>query len=133
MQFDHATIVTDDIEATRAFLCGVVGLEQGPRPPFAIDGYWLYHAGRPLLHLVAATATYRAGRSAPRIDHLALRIEDRAEWQALIARLRAHRLDVSQGLAAVPQSDDVQLFVPLAPGVGLEFVTKHAFLNNDQD
>lgn len=124
MHLDHATVVTPDLEHARRFFADVVGLEVGARPPFGIGGYWLYSGGRPVIHLVDATvpgAGAAAGRPAPRIDHVAFRIDGPGEWQALLARLAAAQT-VYQ-LAEVPQADELQLFVALAPGVVIEFVT----------
>lgn len=121
MNLDHATIVTAELEAARRFFVDVAGLVDGPRPPFGIGGYWLYAAGRPVIHLVDSTAPASAGRAAPRIDHVAFRLESAAEWQALLQRLRAARVDYQ--LAEVPQAGELQLFVALAPGVVVEFVT----------
>jgi catechol 2,3-dioxygenase-like lactoylglutathione lyase family enzyme len=113
MNLDHATIVTADLDAAHRFFVDVVGLVDGARPPFGVRGYWLYAAGRPVVHLVDATVPAYAGRAAPRIDHIAFRIESAVEWQA----------DVGYQLAEVPLSAERQLFVALAPGVVVEFVT----------
>jgi catechol 2,3-dioxygenase-like lactoylglutathione lyase family enzyme len=121
MNLDHATIVTADLDAAHRFFVDVVGLVDGARPPFGVRGYWLYAAGRPVVHLVDATVPAYAGRAAPRIDHIAFRIESAVEWQALLDRLRA--ADVGYQLAEVPLSAERQLFVALAPGVVVEFVT----------
>ncbi|WP_406867539.1 VOC family protein [Paraburkholderia fungorum] len=125
MQLDHATIVTADLDAARRFFVDVVGLTQGARPPFSIDGYWLYANGRPLIHLIDATVAAQVGRVAPRIDHIAFRLESADEWQALLQRL--HATDTPYQLAEVPQMGpqqaELQLFVALAPGVVIEFVT----------
>ncbi|MGH8780951.1 VOC family protein [Paraburkholderia sp.] len=127
MHLDHATVVTPDLERARRFFVDVVGLAEGARPPFGIGGYWLYAGGRPVIHLVNATVPgSSAGRPAPRIDHIAFRIDGLDEWQALLARLDAAQT-VYQ-LAEVPLADELQLFVALAPGVVIEFVTarRHA-------
>jgi catechol 2,3-dioxygenase-like lactoylglutathione lyase family enzyme len=121
MYLDHATLVTADLAAARRFFVDVVGLEDGARPPFRIDGHWLYTAGRPVVHLVDATAPSRAGPTAPRIDHIAFRIERAAEWQALLERMR--EAQVAWQLAEVPLAGELQMFVALAPGVIVEFVT----------
>ncbi|WGS51866.1 VOC family protein [Paraburkholderia sp. D15] len=125
MHLDHATIVTADLETARRFFVDIAGLDEGARPPFSIDGYWLYANGRPVLHLIDATAPAAPGRSAPRIDHIAFRLESAEEWQALLARLQA--AGVAYQSARVPpmgpQAAEVQLFVALAPGVVIEFVT----------
>jgi len=121
MKLDHTTIVTAELDLTRRFLCDVVGLTEGKRPPFSIAGHWLYACGRPVIHLVADTIPGRPALASPRIDHFAFRIESATEWQALIARMRAH--DVPYQLAEVPLAQELQLFVALAPGVVIEFVT----------
>jgi catechol 2,3-dioxygenase-like lactoylglutathione lyase family enzyme len=121
MHLDHATIVTAELDATRRFFVDVAGFDEGPRPPFGVRGYWLYAQGRPVIHLVEATLAAGGGRTAPRIDHVALRVATAAEWTALVARLRAH--GVRYQLAGVPLTGELQLFVALAPGVVVEFVT----------
>jgi catechol 2,3-dioxygenase-like lactoylglutathione lyase family enzyme len=124
MQLDHATIVTPDLDRVRRFLVEVAGLEGGARPPFRIGGHWLYAGGRPVIHLVqaprVALAAGRPSLMAPRIDHIALRIDDGDEWQALLARLATS--GTAYQLAAVPLAVEVQLFVELAPAVVIEFV-----------
>ena len=120
MQLDHATIVTSDMERARRFFCDVVGLRVGPRPPFRIDGYWLYLNDRAVIHIVAAAVRASAGQAVPRIDHLAMRIDSADEWSALLERLHAH--EVAYQLSEVPLSGELQLFVSIAPGVNVEFV-----------
>ena len=125
MQLDHATIVTADLDTARRFFVDIAGLTEGPRPPFSVDGYWLYANGRAVLHLIAATSAAMSGRTTPRIDHIAFRLESTTEWQALLNRLEA--AGVGYQTARVPQTDaqaaEQQLFVVLAPGVVIEFVT----------
>ena len=125
MQLDHATIVTADLETARRFFVDVAGLTQGARPPFSVDGYWLYADGHPVVHLVEATAPGPSQRTAPRIDHIAFRLESAAEWHALLARLRATGVDyqTAQVPPMGPQEAAMQVFVALAPGVVVEFVT----------
>lgn len=121
MHFDHATIVTDDIDGTRRFFDEVVGLDAGPRPPFRVDGYWLYLDSRPVIHVTRATLPAYGGRCAPRIDHIALRLDAHREWGPLIDRLTSKRIAYS--LSEVPLSNELQLFVSIAPGVSVEFIT----------
>ncbi|HEY1996410.1 VOC family protein [Paraburkholderia sp.] len=121
MHLDHATIVTADLDAARHFFVEVVGLAEGARPPFGIRGYWLYASGRPVIHLVDATVPAGAGRAAPRIDHIAFRIETADEWRALLGRLQ--QAQIGYQTAEVPLAGELQLFVALAPGVVVEFVT----------
>ncbi|SAK65540.1 glyoxalase family protein [Caballeronia calidae] len=126
MQLDHVTIVAPDCDALMRFFVDIAGMRVGPRPPFGVGGYWLYLGSRPAVHLIAsgaasASASASAERpGATRIDHLALRVGDEAEWRALLERLDCH--GYAYQLADVPVARELQLFVRLAPGVVVEFV-----------
>ena len=122
MKLDHATILTSDLESARRFLCGIAGLRDGPRPPFRIGGYWLYADDRPVIHLVQSTLPAVEGRTSPRIDHIALRVDDVAQWAALVDRIGSSNFPFT--FAEVPLANELQLFVSLAPSVVIEFVTK---------
>jgi catechol-2,3-dioxygenase len=120
MTLDHAAIVTEDVAAMQRFFRDVAGLQEGPRPAFGVGGCWLYADGRPLVHLIESTTAATAGKPSPRIDHVALRVEGRQAWAALLERLRQNR--IPYGLAEVPSLGELQLFVELAPGVTVEFI-----------
>ena len=49
---NHFTVLTDDVPATVAFYCDVLGLTDGPRPPLGFDGAWLYADKQAVLHVV---------------------------------------------------------------------------------
>ena len=80
---NHFNVLTDDVEATRRFYVGILGLEEGYRPPFSFDGLWLYAGGRPILHI---SASKLPGERAGVIDHLAFTSR---HLKATIARLEA--------------------------------------------
>ena len=42
---NHFTITPVDLDATKDFYSGVLGLDVGYRPPLNFPGYWLYSAG----------------------------------------------------------------------------------------
>jgi catechol 2,3-dioxygenase-like lactoylglutathione lyase family enzyme len=121
MKLDHATIVTGNLEAARTFLCSIIGLSEGPRPPFGVRGHWLYANDKPVVHLIEAGTALPARPAPQRIDHVALRIETAQEWSALLERLRLSGLPY--GLGDVPLTGERQLFVAMAPGVVIELVT----------
>jgi catechol 2,3-dioxygenase-like lactoylglutathione lyase family enzyme len=121
MKLDHATIVTGDLEAARHFLCFVVGLSEGPRPPFGASGHWLYADGQPVIHLIGAANASPARPASPRIDHVGLRINTVPEWSALLERMQ--RCGVPYELSEVPLTGERQLFLEMAPGVLIELVT----------
>jgi catechol 2,3-dioxygenase-like lactoylglutathione lyase family enzyme len=88
---DHLLVLTDDIDATRDFWCGALGLEVGERPALEFPGYWLYADGRPCVH-VAERAAYVAhsGRigipaTTGPVEHVAFVADDR---ETVSTRLR---------------------------------------------
>jgi catechol 2,3-dioxygenase-like lactoylglutathione lyase family enzyme len=121
MKLDHATIVTGDLEGARRFLCSVVGLSEGPRPPFGVSGYWLYANGQPVIHLIEAAAASSGKPVPPRIDHIGLRLNSLQEWSQSLDRIRLS--GVHYGVNEVPLAGERQLFVAMASGVVIELVT----------
>jgi catechol 2,3-dioxygenase-like lactoylglutathione lyase family enzyme len=88
-RLDHVLVLTDDIEATKAFYCDALGFEAGERPSFPFSGYWLYLDGAPCVH-VADRAEYDAQaarlglQTGPAVDHVAFGGSD---FETLAARL----------------------------------------------
>jgi catechol 2,3-dioxygenase-like lactoylglutathione lyase family enzyme len=65
---NHFNVLTNDVDATRRFYVDVLGLVEGPRPPFKFPGLWLYAGGQPILHISGGDIpASRAGV----IDHIA--------------------------------------------------------------
>jgi catechol 2,3-dioxygenase-like lactoylglutathione lyase family enzyme len=69
---DHYNVSTRDLGATIRFYEDVLGLVNGPRPPFDFPGAWLYSEGHPVLHLndISPTDTPQRPDSGV-IDHIA--------------------------------------------------------------
>ena len=118
---EHALVLTDDVEATRAFYCDVLGFETGERPELPFPGYWLYLGGVPCLH-VAERAAYEAQlermglrRADGPVDHLAFAAQDHG---ALAARLEA--AGVPAFANDVPAAGIRQLFLVDPNGVRIE-------------
>lgn len=111
---DHFTLRSDQLARTRAFYTEVLGLCQGPRPPFPVAGHWLYgEGGRPLVHLLESCATGQAGQ----VDHVAFRGAGRSAMERRLTDLR-----VPYRLNALPDGSALQLFVQDPDGVPLEIV-----------
>jgi catechol 2,3-dioxygenase-like lactoylglutathione lyase family enzyme len=118
---EHALVLTDDLEATRAFYCDVLGFETGDRPDLPFPGYWLYLGGVPCLH-IAERAAYetqleRMGlrRADGSVDHLAFAATGHG---ALAARLAA--AGVPTVANDVPAAGMRQLFLEDPNGVRIE-------------
>jgi catechol 2,3-dioxygenase-like lactoylglutathione lyase family enzyme len=118
---EHVLVLTDDLEATRAFYCDVLGFEVGERPALAFPGHWLYLDGSPCVH-VAERAAYEAhaaevglARATGPIDHLALAAEDHG---SLVARIESAGVELVSN--DVPSAGIRQLFLDDPNGVRIE-------------
>jgi catechol 2,3-dioxygenase-like lactoylglutathione lyase family enzyme len=69
---DHYNVSTRNLGDTVRFYEDVLGLVNGPRPPFDFPGAWLYSEGHPVLHLndISPTTTPQRPDSGV-IDHIA--------------------------------------------------------------
>jgi len=123
---EHVLVLSDDIEATRAFYDGVLGLRIGDRPPLEFPGYWLYAGDTACVH-VAARREYAAhatlvGLAVPErasgpgpVDHIAFTAED---YDGMVDRLERH--GVAAVLNTVPGGGPRQLFFDDPNGVRIE-------------
>jgi catechol 2,3-dioxygenase-like lactoylglutathione lyase family enzyme len=53
---NHFTVLAKDLEATKDFYLGVLGLVEGYRPNLGFPGAWLYVGDAAVLHVVAGRA-----------------------------------------------------------------------------
>jgi len=113
MKLDHFTLKPSDLEATKSFFTGVIGLEVGERPPFKFPGYWLYGGGKPIVHLVGGDEAVDAATGA--IDHLAFHSTNKL---ALMARLTGSGYEYSE--RTVPASGMQQVFIEGPDGLKIE-------------
>lgn len=106
----------DDLERLRDFYASALGLEPGARPSLRFDGYWLYAAGQPMVHL------YASGRApsveAVALDHVAFRASGLAA-----ARSRLDAAGIAYTEAPVPGWTLHQVFIrdPLGLKIELTF------------
>jgi catechol 2,3-dioxygenase-like lactoylglutathione lyase family enzyme len=112
-EMNHFTVLTDDLERTRAFYVELLGLREGPRPPLGIPGAWLYAGERPILHVIAGRALPEQRRGV--LDHMAFSATDLA---GLTARLDA--AGISYDLGRQPESNVWQLFLSDPNGARVE-------------
>jgi catechol 2,3-dioxygenase-like lactoylglutathione lyase family enzyme len=108
---DHVNIVTTDLPAVRDFLVGLLGLEEGFRPPFDFPGHWLYLDGRPVIHLADRG---RVAEDRGWVDHIAFAGFD---FETQRARLDAGGYDYRAG--GIPGGPR-QLFVSGPGGLKVE-------------
>lgn len=104
------------IEQVRRFYVDVVGLLEGPRPPFRSRGHWLYAGSLDVMHLtidptMAGAAPVRTGW----LDHFAFAADD---LDGTTARLDAH--GVPYQIDRVPSSNEAQVFFRDPAGIAIE-------------
>ena len=113
---NHFTVLTGDLDATKAFYVDILGLSEGFRPDLGFPGAWLYVGGQAVLHIVAG----RGMPSHPRgvIDHMAFSARDLG---AVAARLKERGIDYD--LRRLPTTGAWQLFCldPSGARVELDF------------
>ena len=114
MRIQHVGLVVSDLERSRRFYAGALGLEEVPRPPnFVFDGAWFRFGGTELHLLSDEHATGGAGQRDPgagvergMTHHLALEVDD---LDAACARLAES--DVALAGGPMPRGDGyVQVF-----------------------
>jgi catechol 2,3-dioxygenase-like lactoylglutathione lyase family enzyme len=82
LQIDHVTLVVRDVEASRRFYVGLLGMQEVARPAFSFDGAW-FRAGATLIHLIAehersGPSGYPVGalEKSTRNHHFAFEVQD---------------------------------------------------------
>ncbi|MGH8149973.1 MAG: VOC family protein [Steroidobacteraceae bacterium] len=125
-KMEHYLVITHDIERTREFYCGALGMRVGFRPTLEFPGYWLYVGETPCIH-IAEWKTYTAhserqgipvSRPAPgtgAFDHIAFNAED---FDGVLERLE--RYGVKPGQNVVTGAPLRQLFLTDPNGVKIE-------------
>jgi catechol 2,3-dioxygenase-like lactoylglutathione lyase family enzyme len=112
-EMNHFTVLTDDLERTRAFYVELLGLHEGSRPPLGFPGAWLYAGERPVLHVIAGRALPDERRGV--LDHMAFSATDLA---GVTRRLEA--AGISYDLRRQPESNLWQLFLSDPNGARVE-------------
>lgn len=110
---DHVTLVVDDLEASRAFYVGVLGMQEVPRPAFSFGGLW-FQSGPTQIHLIIEhDGSGPAGNLVPaehrgsRTHHFAFQVDDA---HACVERLRELEVPIAAGPKERPDGA-VQVFV----------------------
>lgn len=118
----HVAIKTNDLDATRAFYCDVLGLKEVFRPDFGYPGAWIscpLPGGQAIIHIYAGGPALGADGRAPvgsaAIDHISLSC---VSYHQFRARFQETGLEFREFL--VPGTTLWQLFVYDPSGVQFE-------------
>jgi catechol 2,3-dioxygenase-like lactoylglutathione lyase family enzyme len=121
---EHCTIRTTKLSETRQFFEDVLGLQQGPRPPLRMPGFWLYLKEVPVIHLMEIGKHYEQDpfgqileqeEGSGALDHIAFRGQD---LSALLKKLE--QLQIAFRRASLPEIGLEQVFVKDPNGIILE-------------
>jgi catechol 2,3-dioxygenase-like lactoylglutathione lyase family enzyme len=115
---DHYTIEAADIEETKRFYCGLLGLRDGERPPLPFPGAWLYcENGLPTVHLIGCSPG-DAPRAAVRpglFHHVSFACTGAEE-----IRGRLERAGIKFKVVVLPGFGNTQFFVKDPNGIAVE-------------
>ena len=113
LTLDHVTMVVGDLEASRAFYVGVLGMQEVPRPEFSFAGLW-FQSGPTQIHLILEhDGSGPAGNLVPaehrgaRTHHFAFQVDDA---HACAERFRELGVPIAAGPKQRPDGA-VQVFV----------------------
>ena len=108
-RLDHVNVRTANLAEMVAWYGDILDMHPGPRPPFSMEGAWLYANGLPYVHLVEVSAEQKSIE--PRIEHFAFAATGLPEFLAkLEKRGIAHSVD------PVPDTPLVQVNIADADG-----------------
>jgi catechol 2,3-dioxygenase-like lactoylglutathione lyase family enzyme len=116
VHIDHINIRVprELLPQVRDFYCAVLGLEEGFRPAFSSEGYWLYADDKAIVHLSLGAETVPVDARTC-LDHVAFQA---AGLEAFRARLDA--LGIAYRSSYIPELHMSQLFFSDPAGTGLE-------------
>ena len=122
----HFMVLAKDLDKTRSFYCDVLGLREGPRPPFKFKGLWIYAGDVACIHVGERASYDETSRTSANpadpvdhgsgsVDHIAFAATDYDELTE-----RFNRLGVKFRATQVPGKDLRQLFVFDPDGIQIE-------------
>ena len=92
----HVSLTVRDVEVSRGFYEGLLGLETIERPDFGLPGVW-YQSGATQVHLIQAPEGVDGGKPpgslTPLANHLAFEIDDYAK---VLDHLHARGIEVQE-------------------------------------
>ena len=110
---DHINIETTQLESSVAFYRDLLGLRVGWRPPFDVDGAWLYADDQPIIHLAVRDSVHPPPTGA--VHHISLKASGLDA-----ARRKLEEWGLQFDVMVVPDLNVTQVFLDDPNGVKLE-------------
>ncbi len=116
MHIDHINISapTELLEKVKVFYCDVFGLQEGFRPNFKRNGFWLYADNNPIIHLTESNEHFGNDRQGF-LDHIAFQFTGLA---AVLEKLNL--LGVEYSIDHLSEIGMTQIFFNDPAGIGIE-------------
>jgi len=112
LKFDHIALRAKDPKHLKIFLVAL-GFEEGERPNFPFEGYWLYSKEKPIIHIFGGDARFRDEENMgtlrhPKyiVDHICFASDD---YASTMQTIKSHGFEYS--INVVPDSNIAQIFV----------------------
>ena len=127
-KLDHVNLRTARLEEMRAFYAEVLGMTDGPRPPFSFGGAWLYCGEQAVVHLVEVDRQ-PAPEGDLRLEHFAFSASGLADFLAhLKQRGTAYRIGVVPDFGIV----QVNIHDPDGNHIHVDFAAAEAAAVSDE-
>lgn len=121
LMLEHVNLHTNNPERLAGWYEKILGLKKGYRPPFDVEGVWLYKNDIPMVHLVGVKSQPKTGE--PQIEHFAFRAEG---LESFISKLKAEK--ISYKTYRVPELLTLQVYISDPDGnrMHVDFVSEEA-------
>ena len=116
---DHYNIDVVDLEKSKEFYCGILGLVDGARPPLPFPGAWLYGENEtPIVHLSDVLSNdQRVAAPTARLNHISFECSGAED-----IRIRLERAEVEFKVIVLPVIDKTQFFMRDPNGIFVELI-----------
>ena len=116
MKFNHFTIRTSEPETVRDFFSSIIGLYDGPRPPFDFPGFWMYEGDQAIVHIIG-DEDHNPPHDTGAFDHAAFE-GDENRYDEMIKKLDNSGFDYRTRI--VPGVSRRQVFITGPHGIKIE-------------
>ncbi|GAB4394550.1 MAG: hypothetical protein Tsb0032_20740 [Kiloniellaceae bacterium] len=121
-KLDHVNIRTARLDEMRTFYTQVLGMTDGPRPPFPFGGAWLYCGEQATVHLVEVDRQ-PAPEGELRLEHFAFSAAGLGDFLAQLKRHgAAYRIGVVPGFGII----QVNIHDPDGNHIHVDFAAEEA-------
>ena len=116
MKFNHFTIRTPEPEIVRDFFISIIGLHDGPRPPFNFPGFWMYEGDQAIVHIIG-DKDHSPPPDTGAFDHAAFE-GDGSHYHEMLKKL--DNFDFKYRTRIVPGVSRRQVFITGPHGIKIE-------------